>query len=72
MLGDMGNKSDKLNATEFNLDALHKPDATAAWLQISERTLLNNVRLGRIPCVAINKRVLRFHPRTILAAKGVK
>jgi hypothetical protein len=58
--------------TGFDLDALLTPTAAAVWLQMAERTLLQNARLKKIPCVRINERVLRFHPRTILAAKGVK
>jgi hypothetical protein len=56
----------------FDLDALLTPTEAADWLQIAERTLLANARRNQIPCVRINDRVLRFHPRTILAAKGVQ
>ncbi len=38
---------------------------------MQEDTLLENVRLGRIPVVKINRRVLRFHPRTVLLGLGV-
>jgi hypothetical protein len=38
---------------------------------MKERTLLANAARGRIPAVRINDRVLRFHPRSILAAKGM-
>ena len=54
----------------FDLDALLTPADAANWLGIAERTLLSNARLKKIPCVRINDRVLRFHPRTILKAKG--
>ncbi|MDD5141516.1 MAG: helix-turn-helix domain-containing protein [Verrucomicrobiales bacterium] len=56
----------------FNLDALLTPADAAHWLKMAERTLLDNVRRKKIPCVRINNRVLRFHPRSILAAKGAK
>ena len=54
----------------LDLDAMLTPTDAAAWLGIAERTLLANARLKKIPCVRINERVLRFHPRSILAAKG--
>jgi len=54
----------------FDLDALLTPSAAAIWLGIAERTLLENARRKKIPCVRINDRVLRFHPRTILKVKG--
>lgn len=56
----------------INLDSLLTPQECAAWLGIAERTLINNVRRKKIPVVRINERVLRFHPRTILAVKGAK
>ena len=56
--------------TGLDLDALLTPEAAARWLNMAERTLLSNARRKKIPCVRINDRVLRFHPRTILAAKG--
>jgi hypothetical protein len=56
--------------TRFDLDALLTPAAAAKWLGIAERTLLGNARRKKIPVVKINDRVLRFHPRTILKAKG--
>jgi hypothetical protein len=58
--------------TGVDLDSLLTPTAAANWLGMAERTLLENVRRKKIPCVAINSRVLRFHPRSILAAKGVR
>jgi hypothetical protein len=62
----------KHRETGFDLDALLEPAPAAAWLRMAERTLLANARAGKIPCVRINDRVLRFHPRSILAAKGVR
>ena len=50
------------------LDALDTPAQMAGFLSIAERTLLQNVRAGNIPCVRINKRVLRFHRPTVIAA----
>jgi hypothetical protein len=58
--------------TAIDLDALLDPFEAAQWLGIRERTILDNVRRKKIPVVRINERVLRFHPRSILAAKGVK
>lgn len=51
----------------IDLDALLTPEECAKWLKIAERTLLENARLRRIPAVRVNDRLLRFHPRTILA-----
>lgn len=55
-------------------DKLRLPVETAEWLGIAERTLLANVRRGKIPVVRINDRVLRFHWPTVLASlqKGAK
>jgi hypothetical protein len=60
----------QLEKTGFDLDALLTPADAASWLHIAERTLLDNARRKKIPVVRINDRVLRFHPRSILAAKG--
>jgi hypothetical protein len=68
MSGSTSQKTDK--TAGIDLDALLTPFEAAQWLGIRERTLLDNVRRKRIPCVRVNDRVLRFHPRTILAAKG--
>lgn len=49
-------------------DLLELPDA-AKWLKLSEREVLAKSK-GRSPKIAaywINKRVVRFHPRAILA-----
>jgi hypothetical protein len=56
----------------IDLDKLLTPAQCAKWLGIAERTLLANARRKRIPVVKLNARLLRFHPRSILAAKGVK
>lgn len=60
------------NDPKTDLDSLLTPEQCAAWLQMKERVLLANVRLGRIPVVKVNARVLRFHPRTILATQSAK
>jgi len=54
-----------------SLDELLTAKECALWLRMEEGTLLENVRLGRIPAVKINRRVLRFHPRTILLGLGI-
>jgi hypothetical protein len=51
-----------------DLDALLNPADAARWLGISRRTLLANVRAKRIPVLRINERVIRIHPRSVLAA----
>jgi hypothetical protein len=51
------------------LDELLTPGEAALWLGLSQRVLLANARRKKIPCVRINDRVLRFHPRTILQAQ---
>ena len=55
---------------EINLDSILTPKKCSQWLGITERTLLKNARSGKIPVIRLNERVLRFHPRTILAAKS--
>jgi hypothetical protein len=62
----------KQESDNFDLDALLTPSAAARWLNIAERTLLENARRKKIPVVRINNRVLRFHPRSILASKGAR
>ena len=52
----------------LDADALDTPAQMAGFLRIAERTLLANTRAGKIPAVRINKRVLRFHRPTVLAA----
>ena len=54
-----------------SVDELLTPEECALWLKMEEDTLLENVRMGRIPVVKINSRVLRFHPRTVLLGLGV-
>lgn len=56
----------------LDLDGLYGPQETATWMRLKKRTLLDLVRLNRIPVVRLNERVLRFHPRTILARQGMK
>ncbi|MEI6195255.1 MAG: hypothetical protein WCS42_13090 [Verrucomicrobiota bacterium] len=70
MQATAANTSHKSDISGFDLDALQTPAATANWLSMSEYALLENARRKKIPSVVINKRVIRFHPRTILAAKG--
>jgi hypothetical protein len=53
----------------IDLDALCKLEEIAAWLRMSPKQVLENVRAGRLPVVRINQRVFRFHPRTILGTK---
>jgi hypothetical protein len=57
------------NTESIDLDALLDPPQCAGWMRIEERTLLENARKGRIPVIRINKRVLRFHPRSIIEAR---
>lgn len=52
----------------IDLDELQTPEWTARWMKLGRRTLINAARTGAIPCVRVNERVIRFHPRTILAA----
>lgn len=53
----------------FDLDAMLEPEPTAKWLGMSKRKLLLWVAQGKIPCLRIGERVIRFHPRTILATQ---
>jgi hypothetical protein len=60
--------SKEVEAGKTDFESLKTPEQTAKWLGIAERTLLNNARRKRIPCVRINQRVLRFHLPSVLAA----
>lgn len=54
-----------------SLDEILTLEECAAWLVLRPRDLLDKVRAGRIPAIRLNKRVLRFHPRTVLLKLGV-
>jgi hypothetical protein len=60
----------KRKKISVELDQLLTPCEAAQWLGLSQRVLLANVRRKKIPAVRINDRVIRFHPRTILQARG--
>lgn len=51
------------------LDALLSTAQAALWLQMTERELLakSKGRKAKIPAMWLNGRVVRYHPRTILA-----
>jgi hypothetical protein len=54
----------------MNLDQMITADECAKWLGVTRRVLLSKCR-GRRPVIPgfwINRRVVRFHPRTVLAA----
>ena len=53
----------------INLDAMLETPEAAQWLAMSERELLSKCkgRHAAIPGFWLNRRVVRFHPRTILA-----
>jgi Helix-turn-helix domain len=53
-----------------NLDELYPAEPIARWLNISVPTLMALARKRKIPAVRFNERLIRFHPRSILAAKG--
>jgi excisionase family DNA binding protein len=50
----------------ISLDSLLTADEAAQWLQVSESQLRRLVRAKRIPAVMLGRKILRFHPRTIL------
>ena len=54
-----------------SLDEILTLEECATWLVLKPRDLLDKVRAGRIPAIRLNKRVLRFHPRTVLLKLGV-
>ena len=54
-----------------SLDEILTLEECAAWLVLKPRDLKDKVRAGRIPAIRLNKRVLRFHPRTVLLKLGV-
>ena len=58
----------KLPESAPEADTLDTAESAARWLHITPRTLIENARRGKIPCVRINSRVLRFHRATVLAA----
>lgn len=51
---------------KFDLDAMLDADACAEWLGISKDRLLRKARARVIPSIRISRRILRFHPRSIL------
>lgn len=51
-----------------NNNKLHNAAGLAHSLGTSKRCVLEAVKRGRIPCVRINDRVLRFHLPTVLEA----
>ena len=57
-------------SNSFDIDRLYDAAGIAPWLSVSARGVLEMARRGDIPVVKLNQRVLRFHPRTILARKG--
>ena len=48
------------------LDRMLTLAEAAEWLQVSERTLLKRVRVGKIRAARVNSRMLRFNPRTLI------
>lgn len=54
----------------IDLDGLYDARELAPWIRLTARVILEQARLNRIPAVRINQRVLRFHPRSILLARG--
>lgn len=61
-------KRKKSPATGIDLDAILTPPEAAQFLRVTTRTLLKNVRLGRVQAIRVNARVLRFHVRSLLNA----
>ena len=61
-------KRSKSPPTKFDLDAVLTPPEAAQFLRITTRTLLKNVRLGKVACIRVNDRVLRFHARSLIGA----
>lgn len=57
----------KRNAKKVDdLDALYPPAQIAKWMGLSKRNLLELASDGKIPVIRLNKRVVRFNPRSIL------
>ena len=56
----------------MDLDALLGPEEAASWLGVTKATLLKMVRRKKVPVLKLNERVYRFHPKSILAARGAK
>ena len=57
------------NVNVPDLDQLLTLKECSAWLRLNERDLSEKSRGRRavVPAVRLNRKVLRFHPRTILA-----
>lgn len=51
-----------------DLDQLMTLDELAAWLKLSSPTVTKNTQAGKIPCIRINRKIVRYHPRTVLDA----
>jgi len=60
----------KNKVAAIDMNGLYDAPGIAPWLGMSSRTVLELARRKRIPCVRFNGRVLRFHPRSILASQG--
>jgi hypothetical protein len=54
---------------QLELDALYGAKEIAPWMKLSVRRVLELAREGKLPCVRLNERVVRFHPRSILSVK---
>jgi hypothetical protein len=64
-------KTSTQNRAPLDLDGLYPAEEIAPWMRLTKNTVLQLAREGKIPVVSYNERVLRFHPRTILA-KGLR
>jgi excisionase family DNA binding protein len=62
----------KVATPTVDLDALLGPEEAASWLGVTKATLLKMVRRKKVPVLKLNERVYRFHPKSILAARGAK
>ena len=53
----------------MDIDAMLKTEEAAKWLGLSTRALVasSKGRKAKIPAFWINQRVVRYHPRTIIA-----
>lgn len=46
-----------------------EPEQCALWLQMPERELGEKFRKGQVPGAKMGHKTIRYHPRTIIAAK---
>lgn len=60
------------NRPALDLDTPVNARTLAPWLGITPKRVLEYARSGRIPSMRLGTKVIRFHPRTVLAALNAR